>query len=164
MFQRFKKIKIFPTKTLRFRLFNGQSESLNRLERRTEKSENLISAHTDKSFRGSINGNRFRIISSVIGKGAFCVMRGEIGSETGTVHVEIHIVFRILLSIFLCAPIVVIPLAVLTGHEEPNPILILVVIGQVLMIRYAFIGVIFKRFSKESLNRLRDVVDFEWIK
>lgn len=61
-------MKIFPTKELNFKLIDGPSETLDRLNRRTEKSENLTSQYTDKSFRGIINGNEFKIISSAIGK------------------------------------------------------------------------------------------------
>ena len=157
-------MKIFPTKELKFRLINDQVETLSRLNRRTEKSENLTSQHTNKSFRGIINGNEFKLISSTIGKGAFCVMTGVIESDKGNVKVEIHKVFRILLSIILCFPIIGILTAILTGKEEPNPIFILVVIGQIVIIRYVFIGLAFKFLSRESLNRLRDVLDFEWTK
>ncbi|WP_411831025.1 hypothetical protein [Mariniflexile sp. AS56] len=157
-------MNIFPTKELKFKLIDDQAETLNRLNRRTEKSENLTSQHTDKSFRGIINGNEFKLISTTLGKGAFCVMTGTIESDRGNVNVEIHLVFRILLGAFLCFPIVAILIAILTGKEEPNPIFILVVIGQILVIRYAFIGLAFKFLSRESLNKLRDVLDFEWIK
>ncbi|MEP5934398.1 MAG: hypothetical protein ABJ218_04725 [Winogradskyella arenosi] len=157
-------MNIFPTKEKEFKLIDDQAETLNRLNRRTEKSENLTSQYTDKSFRGMINGNEFKVISSVIGKGAFCVMTGKINSDSGNVKVEIHKVFRILLSVFLCFPAVGITIAILTGSEEFSPIFILVVILQMLMIRYVFIGLAFRFLSKDSLNRLRDVLDFEWIK
>ena len=39
-----------------------QKESINRLIRRTEKSEYLTSQFTDKSFRGQINENKFNEI------------------------------------------------------------------------------------------------------
>lgn len=157
-------MKIFPTKELKFKLIDDQAETLNRLNRRTEKSENLTSSHTDKSFRGIINGNEFKLISSAIGKGAFCVMNGTIESDSGNVKVEIHKVFRILLSVFLLFPIIGLVAITVSGAEEFSPILILVAIGQILIIRYAFIGLAFRFLSKESLNRLRDVLDFEWIK
>lgn len=157
-------MNIFPTKEQRFKLIGEQTETLNRLNRRTEKSKNLTSQYTDKSFRGIINGNEFKIISSTIGKGAFCVMTGEINSDKGHVKVEIHKVFRILLSIILCFPIIGITIAILTGTEEFSPVFILVAIGQILIIRYAFIGMALKFLSNASLNRLRDVLDFEWIK
>ena len=157
-------MNIFPTKEQKFKLIDNQVETLNRLNRRTEKSENLTSKHTDKSFRGIINGNEFKIISSVIGKGAFCVMTGEINSDNGHVKIEIHKIFRVLLSIFLLFPIFGFVAITVSGTEEFSPILILVAIGQILIIRYAFIGLAFKFLSKESLNKLRDVLDFEWIK
>ena len=157
-------MKIFPTKEKEFKLIDDQAETLNRLNRRTEKSEKLTSQHTDKSFRGTINGNEFKVISSVIGKGAFCVMSGKINSDGGNVKVEIHKVFKILLSIFLCFPVIGMITLILTKAQEFEPFLILVMIGQILMIRYVFIGFAFKSLSKDSLNRLRDVLDFEWIK
>ena len=157
-------MNIFPTKEREFKLIDDQAETLNRLNRRTEKSENLTSQYTDKSFRGMINGNEFKVISSVIGKGAFCVMTGEINSNSGKVKVEIHKVFRILLSVFLLFPVIGMIAMIWSKAQEFSPILILVMIGQILMIRYVFIGLAFKFISKDSLNRLRDVLDFEWIK
>jgi hypothetical protein len=157
-------MNIFPTVKLEFKLIDNQAETLNRLNRRTEKSENLTSQYTDKSFRGMIDENEFKVISSVIGTGAFCVMTGKINSDNGNVTVEIHKVFRILLSIILCFPLIPTVAVLLTDTNEFSPILILLVIGQVLMIRYVFIGLAFKFLSKASLNRLRDVLDFEWIK
>jgi len=156
-------MELYPTKELKFRLINEQVETLTRLNRRTDKSEKLISSDTDRSFLGTINGNKFKIISATLGKGAFCVMHGSIESESGNVRVEIHKVFKILLSIFLLFPIVGFIAITISDTEKFSPLFILITIGQILMIRYAFIGLAFNFLSKESLNRLRDVVDFEWI-
>lgn len=157
-------MKLFPTKELKFRLVNDQAETLDRLNRRTERSDNLTSQFTDKSFRGLINENEFKLISSAIGKGAFCVMSGQINTVDGSVKVDIHKVFRVLLTIILLFPLVGIILMTISGKEEFSPIMILVAIGQILMIRYIFIGLAFRFLSRESLNRLRDVLDLEWIK
>ncbi len=157
-------MKLFPTKELKFRLVNDQAETLDRLNRRTERSDNLTSQFTDKSFRGLINENEFKLISSAIGKGAFCVMSGQINTVDGSVKVDIHKVFRVLLTIVLLFPLVGIILMTISGKEEFSPIMILVAIGQILMIRYIFIGLAFRFLSRESLNRLRDVLDLEWIR
>lgn len=157
-------MKVFPTKELKFRLIDNQDETLDRLNRRTEKSENLTSQYTDKSFRGIVNGNHFKLISSAIGRGAFCVMTGEIASDQGHVKVEIHKVFRVLLSIILLFPIIGLTALIANGTEDFSSIMIVVAIGQILIIRYAFIGLAFKFLSKASLDRLRDVIDLEWIK
>ena len=157
-------MKLFPTKELEFKLLNDQTETLERLNRRTERSDNLMSQFTDKSFRGIINGNEFKLISSAIGKGAFCVMSGQINSVNGSVKVEINKVFRILLIIILLFPFVGIVVMAIIKPEEFYPIMILVAIGQILMIRYIFIGIAFRFLSRESLNRFRDVLDLDWIK
>ncbi len=61
-------MELYPTKELKFRLINEQVETLTRLNRRTDKSEKLISSDTDRSFLGTINGNKFKIISATLGK------------------------------------------------------------------------------------------------
>lgn len=155
-------MKIFPVKKHYFTLHDTQAETLERLKRRTEKSESLTSNFTDKSFRGIIDRNTFQLISSKIGKGAFCVMKGTIETHTGYVTIEIHKVFRILLSIMFLFPPVGITIAILIDMEKFHPILIIVGIVQMFIIWFIFTRVVFKFLSKQSLQRLRDVLDVEW--
>ena len=155
-------MKIFPTIELKFKLTDSQDETLDRLKRRTEHSENLTSQFTDKSFRGKIKG--FKIISSAMIFGVFCVMAGEISSEQGFVKVEVHKVFKVLLSIILLFPLIGLMLYLMSETEGFSPIFFLVVFGQLLFIRFVFIGLTFKFLSKSSLNRFRDVLDIEWKK
>ncbi len=51
---------IFPSKELEFRLIDDQIKTLDRLSRRTENSESLTSAHTEKSFRGILKKKRIQ--------------------------------------------------------------------------------------------------------
>jgi hypothetical protein len=62
----------------------------------------------------------------------------------------------------LLFPIIGLVAMVLTKAQEFTSILILVTIGQILVVRYIFIGLAFKFLSRVSLNRLRDVLDLEW--
>ncbi len=156
-------MKLFPTKELSFRLVNNQAETIDRLNRRTERSDNLTSQFTDKSFCGQIDGNEFKLISSTIGRGAFCVMSGQINSVDGSVKVEINKVFQILLTIILLLPLVGFLIKAINQTDKFSPIMILVAIGQILMIRYVFIGLAFRFLSRESLNRLQDVLDLDWL-
>ncbi|MGR7812880.1 hypothetical protein [Lacinutrix undariae] len=155
-------MKFFPSKNIEFSLIGSYTETLERLQRRTEKSESLTSQYTDKTFRGWIRGNKFRLISSAIGKGAFCMMAGEVNDQKGHVTVTIHKAFKVLLSILLCFPVVGIIIAILTGTETFHSIFIVVVIGQVIFLRYVIIEIAFRVLSKQSLQRLRDVLDVEW--
>lgn len=156
-------MKLFPTTEQQFRLFNSQFETLERLSSRTERSEKLTSQITDKTFRGRINGNEFTLISSAIGKGAFCVMTGSINAVDGSVKVEINSMFQVLLSIILFLPAVGIIATTITKPENFSPIILLVGVGIIVIIRYVVIELVFRLLARESLNRLRDVIGIEWI-
>jgi len=157
-------MKIFPSSVYDFKLINNEKETIERLKRRTENSENLISKITEKSFIGNIKENQFKIISSNIGKGAFCTLNGKINKENGEVIVEINKPFKILLSIFMFLPIIAIIIQLITKPSDFNPIFILVCIGQILIIRFFFIEIFYKILSKQSINKLSDVLDTEWIR
>lgn len=154
-------MKLFPTSNYNFTIIGEPSESLDRLKRRTEISESLVSKKTNKSFVGKITNNTFKIISSEIGKGAFCVLNGEIINKNGVVDIEINKAFKILLSFFLCFPAIGIIVQLCTEKIKFSPIFVLVAILQVLLIRFVFIEVAFRNLSKKSLNRLSDVLDIE---
>lgn len=156
------KFELFPTTRRKFILYNSQEETVNRLKRRTEDSYILASKHTDKSFIGDINNNQFRIISSVIGTGAFCVLTGEINDTEGYVQVKVHIGFKILISIPVLVLIILSLISPLLGWEDTQMPDIRFLLLLVLFIRYIYVGISFKVLSKQSLNRLRDVLDFEW--
>lgn len=156
-------MNIFPNNDYTFKIIGAETETLERLKRRTELSESLTSQMTEKSFRGTIKDNTFRIISSEIGTGAFCVLTGEINNQNGQLNVEINKAFRILLSILLFLPFIGLIAQIVSNKEEFSIIFVLVAILQVLMIRYVFIEFAFRRFSKSSLNKLSDVLDIEHI-
>lgn len=155
---------IFPSSNYEFKLINDQSETLERLKRRTELSESLISKLTDKSFIGKVTNNSFKVISADIGKGAFCTLEGIIKEERGQVFVEINKPFKILFSILMFSPFIALFIQLFSNPNEFNLIIILVCLGQVLVIRFFFIGLFYKFLSKKSINKLTDVIDTEWIK
>lgn len=156
-------MNILPTERKIFKLIGSKAETLERLHRRTEVSDTLSSRRTERSFVGKIEGNEFRLISSAIWKGAFCVMTGAIDTQRGYVRVEIHRVFRILIGAILCFPMIAVLISATTGSPEFSPMLIVVALAQTLILRYAFVGIAFRLLAREGLNRLRDTLDVEWI-
>lgn len=157
-------MKIFPSDVYEFKLINDQNETIERLKRRTENSENLVSKFTDKSFVGKINGNQFKIISSSIGRGAFCTLDGKINQKDGEIFIEINKPFKILLSILMLFPIIALIIQLLTKPAEFNPIFLIVCLGQILIFRFFFIRIFYGILSKQSINKLSDVLDTEWIR
>ena len=91
-------------------------------------------------------------------------MTGSINSVDGNVKVEIHKVFKVLLSIILLFPLIGITAMALSKMDDFPFSIILVALGQFLLIRFIFIGLAFRLLSRESLSRLMDVLDVDWIK
>lgn len=154
-------MKVFPSKGVEFTFAETEDLLIRRLDRSIEKSETLTSRNTSRPFIGKLTENHFEIISSAVGIGSFCIMNGEVLPNKLFVNVEIQKVFKILLGIFLCLPVVGLPMAIITSEEEFSFLILTVIIGQVLMIRFLFIGVAFKLISKISLNRMRYVLELE---
>ena len=89
-------MNIFPTKNYEFELLFDRSEALSELEKNTMITNSLVSEWTKKEFIGQVNKNGFRIISSKRGRGAFCVLNGNLESKNGTLKIEIHKAFRVI--------------------------------------------------------------------
>ncbi|WP_341225335.1 hypothetical protein [uncultured Arcticibacterium sp.] len=153
-------MNIFPINKRKFILNQAQEETLYLLNKETEKSENLTSNYTEKSFLGIIEGNQFKLISSDMVKGSFCVMTGEVNLKSGYVKVEINGVFRILLAIVFCFPLI--GILILLTQSVPLQVVLIALIT--LFVRYVLIGLTFKFLSEESLERLKEVLDIEWTK
>lgn len=150
---------IFPENDYYFQLVN-ESESLERLKRRTEISSTLSSKRTDKSFIGTIHENEFKLISSEIGKGAVIVMNGIINQGKGAVKTEINKVFKILFIIMCFFPFIAVVYQAITQPEVFSQIFILIAFLQILFLRL-LMGILFRQLSKQSLRRLSDVLDIE---
>jgi len=155
-------MNFFPTIHRTFILCDDYNTTITRLKRRTEYSEYLTSSHTDKSFRGVIENNSFKIISSKIGRGAFCVMKGSINEDQGEVNLEIHRVFKILISIVLALLVIGNIVASFIMPDKFSVFNILMALLMVVFIRFFFVGFAFHFLSKSSLERLKDVLDIEY--
>jgi hypothetical protein len=97
----------FPSKYYTIEITNDPKKALDRLKENTLNRARLVSERTDKRFIGKVDDTEYRVISSVIGKGAFCVLQGHIDPNTGsgTLSIEIHKAFKVLVSIWSFLPI-----------------------------------------------------------
>jgi hypothetical protein len=121
---------------------------LERLKRRTEYFECLTTKNTDKSFRGVIEYNHFKLITPKIGFGAFCAMEGNINATTGTFKVTIHKVFKGFLSLFMLFLIAEFIMLTFFDEQEFSWVMPLVLLMQIAIIRFAIIELVFRRLSK----------------
>ena len=96
-------IRVFPSKTFTARLVSNDPSAWTRLRENTELRDSLISVRTNKTFVGQVSTGYFKLISSRIGRGAFCMLEGRFAAPdgTGTIHIEVHKAFRILMIAWL---------------------------------------------------------------
>ncbi|WP_219634601.1 hypothetical protein, partial [Flavobacterium chungangense] len=99
-------MNIFPIKHYEIELLSDSSKALAELKKNTLITNSLTSEWTKKAFIGQVNESGFKIISSIPGRGAFCVLNGKLESKKGFVEITINKAFRILLSIIFLFPII----------------------------------------------------------
>ena len=157
-------MNLFPTKEVKFRYKNTRENTHELLIQKTDVSKNLTSGFTKKPFRGMVYQTEFKIISSLIGFGAFCVMTGSLEPETGTVKIKVHNAFKILLSILVVFPFVAISIFAALKGEEITIGAFVPVLLFLLMFRFLMIGLGFKILAMFSLDRLRNELNIEWVK
>lgn len=161
----FKNFKLFPTYDYKFNLLDNENDSLGRLNLRTEHSDKLISKMTDKSFIGKVENDKFRIITSEIGKGAVWVMDGSVSNGKCKVNMTVNRPFGILISILYCFPIIAFIVQRLIGDSNQFGFVysLFVIVVQFLIIRFIVLDFAFKKLARTSIYKLRDVVNFEMI-
>ncbi|MBW8521950.1 hypothetical protein K0U91_05635 [Chryseobacterium chendengshani] len=157
-------MNILPVQNYEFDLIDSQTETLDRLKRKTETPDNLTSKITGKSFIGQVNQNKFNLRPSNIDKSTFCTLQGVLHVTKGEVKVEINKTFKVFLYFFLCLPFLGFFVQFFSAQERFSPVFILVCIGQILVIRYFFIGIFFRISSKIAVAKLLEVLDAEKIR
>lgn len=154
-------MKFFPTKERHFRLLSSQEETIERLKRRTDKTNQFTAWHKQQSFRGRVRRNKFEVSLNKNG-GGFCILNGQINEKTGVVTIELVKGAKILIGILMLVPPIFLSINVMASEIEFNPFLIFVPIFQFLFI-IAFLHFQFELYTNRALRRLQDVLDIEWI-
>ncbi|WP_332453316.1 hypothetical protein [Chryseobacterium aquaticum] len=157
-------MNLLPIQNYEFDLIDSQTETLERLTRRIESSDKQKSRITGKSFIGNVYQNTFNLRPSNIDKSTICTLEGVLHETKGEVKVEINKTIKVFFYFFLCLPFVSFFLQLFSSQEKFNPVFILVFIGQLLVIRYLFIGLFFKMSSRIAVAKLLDVLDAEKIR
>lgn len=151
-------MKLFPVKNFTAELRNDYLISMENLKSNTDITNSLTSNWTKKAFRGQVNENGFKIISSEIGHGAVCVLIGEFNRKTGVIEVRIHKAFKVMFSILMIMPIVGFGIVALTnGIEKSFEIIIPLLLG-IVFVRFVFIELSFRFISKTGINKLTDIL------
>lgn len=151
-------MKVFPTKIITVNLRDDRASTLAALRRNTELKNKLISIYTNKAFIGQVDDSGFKIISSEVGRGAFCIFTGVLQDSKGEVEISVHPAFRILLSILLLMPVIGFLISVATKKIDHSYMLLIPMILAVLFIRFVFMELCFRFISRTGLNKLKNIL------
>lgn len=151
-------MKLFPKRNFKAELSEISSVAMGELKRNTDITDSLISDWTKKAFRGQVNENGFKIISSEIGRGAICVLNGKFDGKTGEIEVRIHKAFKIMFSILMLMPIIGFVIIALTNGIKESFGIIIPLIVLIIFVRFIFMELSFRFISKTGLNKLTRII------
>ncbi|MBU2996428.1 hypothetical protein KO500_08275 [Cellulophaga baltica] len=151
-------MKLFPKRNFTAELSEINSIAMGELKRNTDITDSLISDWTKKAFRGQVNENGFKIISSEIGHGAICVLNGKFDGKTGEIEVRIHKAFKIMFSILMLIPIIGFVIIALTNGIKESFGIIIPLIVLIVFVRFIFMELSFRFVSKTGLNKLTRII------
>ncbi len=156
-------ISLFPSKTFNVRLSSNDPSAWTRLRESTELRDSLVSVRTSKTFIGQVRASYFKLISSRIGHGAFCTLEGKFTTSggSGTIHIEVHKAFRILIGCWTLAVGGLIAFTVWQRGFSTGWIVavqIVEVIVFIIIIRFVVIGGLFRSLVKSGMEALTTIL------
>ncbi|MDP2060227.1 MAG: hypothetical protein U1C58_13765 [Flavobacteriaceae bacterium] len=157
-------MKIFPTKNFKAELTENSAIAMAELKRNTDITDTLVSDWTKKEFRGQVNENGFKVISSEIGRGAICVINGKFDGKAGEIEVRIHKAFKVMFSILMLMPIIGFGIVAITNGIEKSYGIILPMIMGILFVRFVFMELSFRFVSKTGMNKLKRIIGITTLK
>lgn len=149
-------IRLFPSKTYSVRLVANDSSVWVRLREDTELQDSLVTVLTSKTFIGQIRPGQFKLISSRIGRGAFCTFEGMFNAldGSGRIHVQVHKAFRILILVWPLLPVCGLAYAFYAHGPAEGVRQLLMIVALLLMIRFIYIEWLFRSVAKSGLDAL----------
>ena len=152
-------MKLFPNKNFKVELSENSSSAMTDLKQHTKLTSNIVSKWGVKEdFIGQVDQNGFKVISSIVGFGALCVLTGKFENSSGQIEVRFHKAFKILFSILLLYPLIGFFIIWKTkGIETAKDFLPTLVIA-FLAIRFLFMELSFRVISKIGLNKLTKTI------
>jgi hypothetical protein len=154
-------MKLFPGKTVTVKLTYDRATTINELRRNTKLTNLLGSYYTNKAFIGQVSDSGFKLVSSEIGRGVFCVFVGDLQDSFGELEIRLHNGFRIMTSILMLFPFIGLGIAIIEEGIENSISLVPVTVFAFLATRFLILEMPFRRISKTGLNKLKEVAGLE---
>lgn len=158
-------MKLFPSDEFRVELKNDSQIAMAKLKSNTKLTKSLVSKYGVKEdFIGQVDNNGFKVILSLRGVGAFCVLTGQFQNKNGTLKIHVHKVFRVLITILFTFPFIGFGIvASQNGLQEAVELLIPLIL-LLLFTRFVLLGITYKVISNMGLKRLSETIEITKLK
>ena len=156
-------MKLFPERKYNVQIEDEIFDSITELKRNTKLSNSLVSERTKKAFIGQVGDSHFKIISSEIGRGAFCVLQGRFEEKKGVIEIKIHKAFRVMLSIIMIFPFIGFGIAIFQQGFVKSLGIIPALLFLLIFLRFVFIGLTFRFVTQTGLSKLKKILKIKQI-
>ena len=155
-------VHLFPSRSYTARLGSTDPVVWERLQQNTELRDTLVSVRTNKLFTGQVASGKFKLISSRIGKGAFCTMEGDFTAAdgSGTIRFRVHKAFRILILVWAALIVGLVAFMVWqrgVSHGWILAVQVLEAFAFLVIIHFAIEG-LFRSLAKSGLKSLTELL------
>lgn len=147
-------MKIFPESKFSIELNNTSTSAIPELKNRTLSKEQFVTNWNNQTFIGEIKKNEFEIKLSKKLIGEFCVINGKLDDRKGILVIQTSKFFKIIsgaVALFSLSGIIV---SIIQNKLE----LIFDFIITILIMRFIFLELGFRLFSKYTLNKLSEII------
>ncbi len=154
-------MKIYPTKKYSIDLINERSKILSELESKTLSEEQFVSNWNRQTFIGKIDEYNFEVMLSKKIYGSFCIFKGKLEEQKGTLEIEISKTFKIVFFAIFLFTIFGFLISLIQNGFNNSIELIFPTIMFVIILRFIFIEFGFKIISNKGVNELSKIMELK---
>jgi len=147
-------MKLFPEKDYSIELNKDSSFAISELKNQTLSKEQFVTNWNNQSFIGKIEKNEFEVKLSKKLIGEFCVLKGKLENEKGTLEIRTG---RIIKIIFI-AIVLFAGSGIITAIFRTDLELIFHLVMTILVMRFIFLELGFRLVSKSGINKLTEII------
>lgn len=153
-------MKIFPENDYYIELNDDSSLAISELENQTLSKEQFVTNWNNQAFIGKIEKNEFEVKLSKKLVGEFCVLKGKLENEKGTLKIRTGRIFRIIFVAIVLFALSGIVTAIIQNKLE----VIFHLVMTILVMRFIFLELGFRIISKSGINKLTEIIGIKELK
>ena len=147
-------MKIFPEKEYSIELNKDSLLGISELKNQTLSEEQFVTNWNNQPFIGKIDKNEFEVKLSKKIIGEFCVLKGKLENEKGTLEIRTGRIIKIIFVAIVLFAVSGIITAIIRTELE----LIFHLVMTILVMRYIFLELGFRLVSKSGIDKLTEII------